>query len=40
MSRGDDDVPKERSKAFAAFIGISALLIWFAALWFMFGDVL
>ena len=41
MTRGDhDDLPKERSKLFPALIGIGALLIWFAALWFMFGDVL
>jgi len=40
MSDNDDGGPKERSKAFVALMGISALLAWFALLWFMFGDVL
>ena len=40
MSMSDDEVPKERSKAFVAATGIAALLAWFALLWFMFGDVL
>jgi hypothetical protein len=37
----DEDPGREtRSKAFVWMMGISALLVWFAALWFMFGDVL
>jgi hypothetical protein len=37
----DEDPGREtRSKAVVAMMGIAALLVWFAALWFMFGDVL
>jgi hypothetical protein len=36
----DERGPKERSKAFTASFGIGALLLWFAVLYFMFGDVL
>lgn len=40
MSDDDDDAPEAGSKAKVALLGISALLAWFALLWFMFGDVL
>lgn len=40
MSSGDDKHRDARSKALVAVVAIGALLIWFAALWFMFGDVL
>jgi hypothetical protein len=43
MSRNvsdEDPGPEARSKAFVAMLGLAALLVWFAALWFMFGDVL
>ena len=37
----DEDPGREaRSKALVATMGLAALLVWFAALWFMFGDVL
>jgi hypothetical protein len=36
----EDPGPPERSKLFVWMMGLSALLAWFAALWFMFGDVL
>ena len=36
----EDPGPETRSKAFVWMMGICALLVWFAALWFMFGDVL
>lgn len=40
MSEEPERIPKDRSKAVAATIGIGALLAWFAMLWFMFGEVL
>jgi hypothetical protein len=36
----EDPVPGERSKAFVAMMGVTALLAWFALLWLMFGDVI
>jgi hypothetical protein len=36
----EDPSPETRSKAFVWMMGISALLVWVSALWFMFGDVL
>jgi hypothetical protein len=37
----DEDPGREtRSKAVVGLMGLCALLVWFAALWFMFGDVL
>jgi hypothetical protein len=37
----DEDSRREaRSKALVWMMGISALIVWFTALWFMFGDVL
>jgi hypothetical protein len=34
------DEASDRSRAYAWLLGTSALLAWFAMLWFMFGDVL
>jgi hypothetical protein len=36
----DDPGLDARSKALVWTMGASALLVWFAALWFMFGEVL
>jgi hypothetical protein len=38
--RDEDPLPGDRSKAFVAMMGATALIAWFVLLWLMFGDVL